>query len=114
MKDILARLSREPNLILGVVTAGLSLAVLFGVDLSSEQMAGIGLFIGAVFALVRYLTTPTNEVLAQKKPNGEIVGGGAVPELKGELVEVGMSKTSDVIAQAEREQQFPPNPDHHG
>lgn len=65
---ILQRLAREPNLILGVVTAGLSLAVLFGVDISNEQMAGIGTFIGAVFMAVRFLTTPASEVVAQLKP----------------------------------------------
>lgn len=106
MKDILTRLTREPNLILGVVTTGLALAVLFGVNISTEQMAGIGVFLGALIALIRFLTTPYNEVLAQKKPNGEIVGGGAVPELKGELVEIGMSKTADVIAQ---NNVFPPD-----
>lgn len=109
MKDILARISREPNLILGVVTAGLSLAVLFGADLTSEQMAGIGLFIGAVFALVRFLTTPANEVLVQvKKPSGEVVAGGAAPPaIRGELVEVGMSTTAEVLAQQEQNGQHP-------
>jgi len=110
MKDILTRVSREPNLILGVVTAGLSLAVLFGVDLSSEQMAGIGLFIGAIFALVRFLTTPTGEVIAQKRPGGQIVGGGATEDLKNQLVEVTLTPTADVIEQ----QQYPPSHDHHG
>lgn len=94
MKDILTRLTREPNLILGVVTAGLSLAVLFGVDISTEQMAGIGIFLGAIIALVRYLTTPTNEVIASKRPNGEVVGGGLVPELKNQLVEVNVGLTN--------------------
>lgn len=82
------KLVREPALTIGVLTAGLSLLVLFGVPLTGDQMAGIGIFVGAVFALTRYLTTPEVEVIAQKKPGGEIVGGGAVPGLKGELVEV--------------------------
>ena len=85
---------REPALTLGVITAGLSLAVLFGVDISGDQMAGIGVFVGSVFALTRYLTTPTAEVIAQKKPDGEVVGGGVIKELKGELVEVGMSPST--------------------
>lgn len=71
---LVQRLSREPNLILGVVVAGLSLLVLFGVDLSTEQMAGIGVFLGAVIALVRFITTPAGEVAAQLKP------GNTVPE----------------------------------
>lgn len=77
MNDVLKRLSREPNLILGVVTAGLSLLVLFGVDLSTEQMAGIGLFLGAVIALVRFIVTPAAEVVVQEKPSGELVAGAA-------------------------------------
>lgn len=87
----LNKLTREPALTLGVITAGLSLAVLFGVDISGDQMAGIGIFVGAVFALTRYLTTPTAEVIAQKRPDDTVVGGGVIPELKGQLVEVGLS-----------------------
>ena len=105
MKDILSRLSREPNLILGVITAGLSLAVLFGVAISTEQMAGIGIFIGAVFALVRYLTTPAGEVLASVKPNGDVIAGGKIPELKGQLVEV-------TVGPSHQPAENPPNHDH--
>ena len=75
--NIVQRLVREPNLILGVITAGLSLLVLFGVDLTTEQMAGIGIFIGACVALVRFVTTPANEVVVQEKPSGEVVAGPA-------------------------------------
>lgn len=77
------KLVREPALTLGVITAGLSLAVLFGVDLSSEQMAGVGIFIGAVFALTRYMTTPSAEVVVQEKPSGEIVAGAAASQPTG-------------------------------
>lgn len=90
MKNLIAKLSREPALVLGVVTAALSLAVLFGVPINEEQMAGIGIFIGAVFALTRYLTTPTAEVIAQKRPDDKVVAGGVVSEIKGQLVEVNM------------------------
>lgn len=65
---LVQRLVREPNLILGVVVTGLSLLVLFGVQLTTDQMAGIGVFLGAVIALVRYLTTPASEVVAQLPP----------------------------------------------
>ncbi len=92
--NLLARLTREPNLILGVVTAGLSLLVLFGVDLTGDQMAGIGLFLGAVIALVRFVTTPSAEVIAQVKPDGKVVGGAKAPALKGELVEVQVSPSN--------------------
>lgn len=70
------RLTREPNLILGVVVAGLSLAVLFGVDLTADQLAGIGVFVGAVVALVRFVTTPAGEVVAQRKPGDEVATAG--------------------------------------
>lgn len=75
--NALKKLVREPNLILGLVTAGLSLLVLFGVDLSTEQMAGIGIFLGALIALVRFVVTPSSEVVVQEKPSGELVAGAA-------------------------------------
>lgn len=71
------KLVREPALTLGVITAGLSLAVLFGVDLSGEQMAGTGVFVGSLFALTRYLTTPSSEVVVQEKLPGEPTAGAA-------------------------------------
>lgn len=73
----LHRLTREPALILGVVTAGLALLVLFGVDVSEEQIAGVGVFLGALMALVRFVTAPASEVLAQVKPDGAVVAGKA-------------------------------------
>ena len=75
--NVWQRLTREPNLILGVVTAGLSLAVLFGVPITSDQLAGVGLFVGAVVALVRFVVTPAGEVVAQQKPDGLVVAGQA-------------------------------------
>jgi len=79
---LVQRLTREPNLILGVVTAGLSLAVLFGVDLSTEQMAGVGLFLGAVIALVRFVTTPAAEVVAQQKPDQDVPVAGPAADVR--------------------------------
>lgn len=112
MKNVITKLVREPNLILGVVTTGLSLLVLFGVHLTGDQMAGIGIFLGALIALIRFMTTPTAEVIAQKKPNGEVVGGGVIPEVKGELVEVNMGLTNPP---GDLDTKPPlPNPDHHG
>ncbi len=75
--NLVKKLSREPNLVLGVVTAALSLLVLFGVDLSTEQMAGIGVFLGALIAVIRFATTPSAEVVLQQKPSGELVAGQA-------------------------------------
>lgn len=75
------RIAREPNLILGVLTAGLSLAVLFGVNLTVEQLAGIGTFVGALVALIRFVSTPASEVVAQKAPDQIIPTAG--PALEG-------------------------------
>lgn len=75
--NALKKLVREPNLVLGLVTAGLSLLVLFGVDISTDQLAGIGIFVGALMALVRFLVTPAAEVVVQEKPSGELVAGSA-------------------------------------
>jgi hypothetical protein len=76
MKNVITRLVREPNLVLGVVVTGLSLLVLFGVSLTTDQMAGIGVFLGALIALVRYLTTPASEVVAQLKPGNTLPEAG--------------------------------------
>lgn len=107
------KLVREPALVLGVVTTGLSLLVLFGVDLTGDQMAGVGIFLGAVIALTRYLTTPTSEVVVQEKPNGDVVAGGAIPVLQGKKVEVGVQLLADQN-QPNAGRLFPENPDHHG
>lgn len=85
---MIGRVVREPALILGVVTAGLSLAVLFGAPLSAEQIAGVGVFVGALVALLRFVTTPSNEVLAQVKPSGEVVAGKATTLPTGQALEV--------------------------
>lgn len=74
----LRRVTREPALILGVVVAGLGLLVLFGVDLSKEQIGGIVTFLGAVVALLRFLTTPSSEVVAQQTPDGPVAGAAAI------------------------------------
>lgn len=85
------RLFREPALILGVLTAGLALLVLFGVELTNEQTGGIGLFVAALIALLRFLTTPANEVVVQEKPSGEVVAGPAAATPTGTPVAVELS-----------------------
>lgn len=110
MKNIITRISREPALVLGVVTSGLSLLVLFGLPISGDQMAGIGVFLGAVFGLTRFLTTPTSEVIASQKPGGQVVGGGRIPELKNEPVEVGLSKSSEITGWEAKPALDPPMP----
>lgn len=68
---------REPALITGVITAGLGLLVLFGVDLSKEQIGGIVLFLGTVMALLRYVLTPSAEVVVQDTPRGPVAGSAS-------------------------------------
>ena len=93
---LVQRLSREPNLILGVLVAGLSLLVLFGVNLTADQMAGIGVFVGAVIALIRFITTPAAEVVVQEKPGpGPLVAGPAAAVATGTPVNVGLSPIPD-------------------
>lgn len=74
---LLRRITREPALVLGVVVAGLGLLVLFGVDLSKEQIGGIVTFLGAVVALLRFLLTPSSEVVVQQTPAGPVAGAAA-------------------------------------
>lgn len=90
---MLNRITREPALVIGVVTSGLGLAVLFGVQLTQDQTAGIVVFLGALMALVRFLTTPASEVVVQAKPNGDVVAGAAA------AVKTGESLTVDVDEQ---------------
>lgn len=71
------RITREPAALLGVVTATTGLLMLFGVPLTLEQAGGILTFIGALVALLRFVLTPAAEVVAQERPDGEIVAGPA-------------------------------------
>jgi hypothetical protein len=91
---MLARVTREPALIVGVVTSGLGLAVLFGLEISLEQTAGIVTFLGALMALVRFLTTPASEVVVQAKPNGDIVAGAAASAKTGESLTVDIDQAT--------------------
>lgn len=75
--NVWQRLTREPAVVLAVVVAALNLAVLFGLELSADQLAAIGVLVGAVIALIRYVTTPAAEVVAQQKPGGPVVAGQA-------------------------------------
>lgn len=74
---MIGRLVREPALVLGVVTAAFGIATAAGLDLTPELTGAIVAFLGALMALVRFLTTPSSEVLAQVKPSGDVVAGPA-------------------------------------
>jgi hypothetical protein len=88
VKALLARIGREPNAVLGVLTAGLSLAILFGLDITKEQYAGIGVFLGAVFFLIRWITTPWSEVVARRQPGQAVEAGPAAEVPEGTPVEL--------------------------
>lgn len=83
------RILREPALLLGLATAFFGLLTLFDVPLSSEQVGGITVFIGALVALLRFVLVPSSEVVAQQKP-GEPVQAASYDFglVKGETVQV--------------------------
>ena len=62
------RILREPALLVAAITAGLALAVAFGVHLSDTQTSATLGFVAAIAALLRFVTTPSSEVIAQQKP----------------------------------------------
>lgn len=83
VSTVLRRIGREPNAVLGVVTAAINLAVLFGLTLDVEQIAGVNVLLGAVVFLVRWITTPTVEVVASQKPGQLPVAGPAAKTDRG-------------------------------
>lgn len=99
MSNVLATITRQPVLITGLVTSGLGLLVLFGVDLSKEQIGGIVLFLGAVMALITAIVTPSREVAVQVV-KGEVVAGPAAIEPNGTNVTAGGDTGGEVVAAA--------------
>lgn len=97
MTTMLAKITREPALILAVVTSGLSLAALFGADITSEQAGGVGIFVAALIALLRLVSTPSSEVIAQVKPGGQVVAGDAAAITTGEELAVTSGVGSPVL-----------------
>lgn len=92
---MLERILREPNLISSAVVAVLNSAVLFGLDWSAEQIAGLNVAVVAVLAIAtRAMSTPTSEVVAQLRPgrHGDqvavAVAGQASPYATGTPVDV--------------------------
>ena len=68
--NILTRISREPVAIAGLLIALYSLSVAFDVlVLTNEQYGAVGGFLGAVVFFLRWLTTPSGEVVVQQKPD---------------------------------------------
>lgn len=68
--NLIHRITREPVAIAGVLIALYSLSVAFDVlVLTNEQYGAVGGFLGAVVFFLRWLTTPSAEVVVQKKPD---------------------------------------------
>lgn len=80
MKELLDKLTREPNLVTGALTATFNLLVLLSViDMSGEAIAGVNIAVGAWFMFLRQFVTPSSEVIAQQKL-GEAVKATAKAE----------------------------------
>lgn len=95
----LQRITRQPNVVLGVVTAGINmLVILEAVGWDEKQVSAVNIFAAALFALVALFVTPSSEVVVQQEPGGEIT---AKKDLRG------VSKGDTVwVAPAD-----PPNPE---
>lgn len=91
---ILERIYREPAALLGFVTAALGILLLLSV-LSPELAGGIVTLVGALVALLRYVVTPSAEVIAQHRPDGIVVLGDAYD---GETVTVDFDTTGNRAA----------------
>ncbi len=64
------RIAREPALITSAIRAVLYCAVLFGLSLTVEQIAGVILAVEAVLSVVtRGLSAPASEVVASQRPD---------------------------------------------
>lgn len=77
----LQKVLRVPNLVIGAVTALFNMLNILGVyNLSADQLASVNLFLGAVFALVTAVVTPSNEVIAQQKPGEPVKATGTAED----------------------------------
>lgn len=75
---LLQRIAREPNAILGVLVAGYGLLVVFNVlVLTAQQVGGVTAFGGALVVLLRWLVTPSSEVMIQRRPEDPMPIAGA-------------------------------------
>lgn len=67
--NLLHRIAREPNAITGLIVGAYGLAVAFGLfELTATQVGAATAFGGAVVIALRWLVTPTTEVVVQQKP----------------------------------------------
>lgn len=84
---IFDRIYREPAALIAFATA--VLAVLTGTGVLTQAGATIALgVVAAAVGLLRYVVTPSAEVLAQEKPDGQVVAGAATWVADGRPVDV--------------------------
>jgi hypothetical protein len=83
MKTVFENLFRYPNVLLGVIRAGLAMAVGFGVGLTGEQVALVVVFSEAVFtAISTALSTPVNSPTVSAGTTVTVVNPGDMPNEK--------------------------------
>lgn len=80
MRKLTDLLQDEPVAATSLVVAGGNLAILFGANLSGEQVGGINIFLGALIMFLRWLLVPAAESgrreLAAFQQGQRAVGGG--------------------------------------
>jgi hypothetical protein len=86
--NIIQRIVREPAVLLGLLNALFGLAVIYGVHLSVDQIGAINVAVGAAIAFLRFVLTPSAEVVAQQKPGEAVKAGPAAPIETGAPVQV--------------------------
>lgn len=79
--------------ITGLVSAGITLLVSFGLHLTADQIAAITSFVALAAPVVVWLigrrsVTPTKNVVAVKNVSGQVVAGDAAAQISGSPVTV--------------------------
>lgn len=68
MKKFLNKLTREPNLVTGALTATFNMLVLLSIiEMDATAIAGINVAVGAWFILIRQFVVPEAEAVAVQK-----------------------------------------------
>lgn len=91
--SLLQRIARNPVAIVGLGTALYGVLVAFDVlELTAEQSGALTALAGAVFFALRWLVTPSAEVIAQQKPGEDLATAGAAAHVPtGTPVGVGLT-----------------------
>jgi len=79
---LVQRLVREPVAIIGVLTALFGVLTVFDVGLTEEQTGALIVLAGAIMAVLRFITTPAAEVVAQLKPGAVRAIAGPASAIK--------------------------------